>query len=134
MNLVFTVPGPGLSQTFFPFCLKYDLFRKTILTILHMLNVDHAFCERLYLCDFNRESMQSREVVQTCNRTSLSNRAAYGVRDFRNPVKIQGRTQKHHVPAPPKCQGSLVYKIIELCYLNSGMGSINIPTEDLSRH
>ena len=30
-----------------------------------MLNVDLAFCERLYLCDFNRESMQSRKVVQT---------------------------------------------------------------------
>ena len=25
-------------------------------------------------------------------------------------------------------------KIILMCYLNSGMGSINIPTEDLSRH
>ena len=24
--------------------------------------------------------------------------------------------------------------MIVLCYLNSGMGSMNIPTEDLSRH
>ena len=60
-----------------------------------MLSVDHAFCERLYLCDFNMESMQSRtrEVVQTFNRILLSDRATYWVRDFGNPVKIQGRTQ-----------------------------------------
>ena len=45
------IPCPGLSQTFFPLCLKYDLFRKTILTILIMRSVDHAFCEGLYLCD-----------------------------------------------------------------------------------
>ena len=57
-----------------------------------MLSVDHAFCEKLYLCDFNRESMIE----------PLSDRAAYRVRDFGNPVKIQGRTQKYHVPAPPK--------------------------------
>ena len=59
------IPCPGLSQTFFPLCLKYDLFRKTILTLLIMRSVDHAFCEGLYLCDFNRESIQSRDVVQT---------------------------------------------------------------------
>ena len=29
-----------------------------------MLTVDHAFGERLYLCDFNRGSMLSMEVVQ----------------------------------------------------------------------
>ena len=68
--------------------LKYDLFRKTI---LNMLSVDHAFCERLYLFDFNRESMQLREVVQTFNRTSISDRAAYRVRDLRDPAKIHGR-------------------------------------------
>ena len=121
-------PSPGVSQYFclsiclpaltshvlvchtpsFPFCLKYDLFRKTILTILNMLCVDHTFCERLYLFDFNRESMQSSEVVRTFHRTSLSNRAAYRVRDYRNPMKIQGRTQKYHVPTPPKCQASRV--------------------------
>ena len=90
-----------------------------------MLSIDHAFCERLYSCDFNR----SREVVQTFNRTSLSERAAYRVWDFGNPVKIQGRAQKYHVPAPIVTRK----KIIELCYLNtcSGMGSINISTEDL---
>ena len=63
-----------------------------------------------YLCDFNRESLQSREVVQIFNRTSFSDRAAYKVRDFGNPWKIQGRTQKYHVPAPPKCQASRVRK------------------------
>ena len=45
-------PCPGLPQTSFSLCLKYDFFRKTILTILNMLSVDHAFCERLYLYDF----------------------------------------------------------------------------------
>ena len=40
------------------------------------------------------------EVVQTFNRTSLSDRAAYMVRGFGNPRKIQGRTQKYRVPAP----------------------------------
>ena len=80
-----------------------------------MLNADHAFCERLYFCDFNRESRQSREVVQTFNlgpsilglrfnRTSLSDRTAYRMRDFRNPMKIQGRAQKHHVPVPPNAK------------------------------
>ena len=95
-----------------------------------MLSVDHAFCERLYLCDFNRESLQAREVVQTFNKTSSSDRAAYRLWDLGNPAKIQGRTQKYLVP---KCQASRV-KIIVLCYLNSWMGSINTPTEDLSRH
>ena len=28
-----------------------------------MLSVDHVFCERLYLCEFNRRFMHSREVV-----------------------------------------------------------------------
>ena len=59
-----------------------------------MLSVDHTFCERLYLCDFNRESLQSWEVVQTFDRTSLSDRAAYRVPDFGNPAKIQDKTQK----------------------------------------
>ena len=75
----------------------------------NMLSVDHAFCDRLYLCDFNR----SREVVQTFNRTSLSDRAAYRVWDFGNPVKIQGRAQKYHLPAPIVTRK----KIIEQCYL-----------------
>ena len=39
------IPCPGLQQTLFPLCLKYDLFRKTILTNLNMLSVDHVFCE-----------------------------------------------------------------------------------------
>ena len=84
-----------------------------------MLNADHAFCERLYFCDFNRGSMQSREVVQAFNlgpsilgprfnRTSLPDRAADRMPDFWNPLKIQGRAQKHHVPVPPKCQASRV--------------------------
>ena len=68
------------------------------------------FCEILYLSDFNRGSMQSREVVQTFDRTSLSDRAAYRVWDFGNPVKIQCRTQNYHVHAPPKCQASRVKK------------------------
>ena len=55
-----------------------------------MLSIDHAFCGRLYLRDFNWESLLSREVVQTFNRTSLSDRAAaYRVWDFGNPAKIQ---------------------------------------------
>ena len=33
----------GLSQTVFPLCLKHDLFRNLISTILNMLSVDHAF-------------------------------------------------------------------------------------------
>ena len=66
-----------------------------------MLSVDHAFCERLYLF-----VLQSMEVVQTFNRTVLSDRAFYRVRDFGNPAKIQGRTQKYHIPAPPNCQAS----------------------------
>ena len=73
-----------------------------------MLSVDHAFCERLYLCDFNREYLQSREVVQTWNRTSLSDRAAYRVRDFGNPPKNRAERKKYHVPAPPKCQAPRV--------------------------
>ena len=54
--------------------------------------------------------MQSREVVQTFNRTSLPDRAAYRVCDFGNSAKIQGRTQKYmyHVSAPPKCQASRI--------------------------
>ena len=47
--------------------------------------------------------MQSREVVQTSNITSLSDRAAYRVRDFGNPAKIQGRTKKT-CPQAPKMQ------------------------------
>ena len=73
-----------------------------------MLSVYHAFCERLYLCDFNREYMQSREVVQTFNRTSLSDRAAYRVWDLRNPAKIQGKNAKISCPCAPKCQASRV--------------------------
>ena len=76
--------------------------------------------------------MQSMVVVQTFNRTSLSNRATNRVWDFGNPAKIQGRTQKYHVPAPQKMPSVTRKKIIVLCYLNNGMGSIHIPTEDLS--
>ena len=50
--------------------------------------------------------MQSREVVQTFNRTLLSDRAANRVWDLGNPAEFQDRTQKYHVPAPPKCQAS----------------------------
>ena len=91
------IPCPVLPQTFFLLCLEYDLFRKAI---LNMLSIDHASCERLYLCDFNKGSMRSREVVQTFNRTSLSDRAADRVWDFRNPAKIQGNPQKYRVPVP----------------------------------
>ena len=48
------------------------------------------------------------EVVQTFNRTSFSDGAAFRVWDFRNPAKTQGRTQKYHVTAPLKCQASSV--------------------------
>ena len=94
-----------------------------------MLNAHHAFCERLYFCDFNRESMQSREVVQTFNlgpsilgprfnRTSLSDRAAYRMRDFRNPMEIQGRAQKTSCSCAPQMPSVTRKKIIVLCYLN----------------
>ena len=77
--------------------------------------------------------MQSREVVQTFDRTSVCDRAAFKVWDFGNPTKIQDRTQKRHVLVPPNAKRH-AYKIIVLCYLNRGIGSINIPTEDLSCH
>ena len=98
------IPFPALPQTFF----LLDLFRKIILTFFNMPSIDHAFCEISYLCDLNRRSMQSREVVRTFNRTSLSDRAGYRVLDFGNPAKIQGRMQTYHVPAPPKCHASRV--------------------------
>ena len=50
---------------------------------------DYAFCENLYLCDLNRGYMQSREVVQTFNRTPLSYRAAYRVCDFGIPQRFK---------------------------------------------
>ena len=65
-----------------------------------MLSIDYAFCEILYLCDFNKGSMQS------INRTSLSDRAAYIVWDFGNPAKIQGKKHKYNVRKAPKCQAS----------------------------
>ena len=77
--------------------------------------------------------MQSMDVVRTFNRTSFSDRAAYRVRDFRNPVKIQDRTQKYQLPAPSVTCKKIIQNVV-LCYLNSGMGSLNIPTENLSRH
>ena len=62
----------------------------------------------LFVKDYTCVIFIGREVVQISNRTSLSDRAAYRVRDFGNPAKIQDRTQKYHVPAPPKCQASRV--------------------------
>ena len=64
-----------------------------------MLSVNHV-----YLCDFNKNILRSREVVQTFDRTSLSDRATYRVRDIGNPAKIRGS----HVPASPKRQESRV--------------------------
>ena len=71
-----------------------------------MLTIYHAFCERLHVDDFNMGSMHSREVVQTFNITSLSDRAVYTcmVWDLGNPAKIQGKTQKCHVLAPPNAK------------------------------
>ena len=80
---------PGLPHTFFFAYKMPDLFRKTILTILNMLSADPAFCERLYLCDFDRGSIQSMEVVQTFNRTLLSDQAAYRVCNFEIPRKFK---------------------------------------------
>ena len=74
--------------------------------------------------------MKSMEVVQTFNRTSLSDRAANRVWDFGNPAKIQGRMQKRIMFL---CT-SRVQKKIVLCYLYNRMGSINIHTEDLLRN
>ena len=46
------IPCSGLQQqTFFPLCLKYDLFRKTILTNLNMLSVDHVFVKDNTSCE-----------------------------------------------------------------------------------
>ena len=42
-------PCSGLPQTYVPLCLKYDLFR---VTILYMLSVDKAFCESLYFFNY----------------------------------------------------------------------------------
>ena len=65
-----------------------------------------CFCERLFLCDFNGGiyAVKGGGVVQTFNITTLFDRAAYRVWDFGNPAKIQGRTQKYHVPVPLKWQ------------------------------
>ena len=81
------IPCPGLPQTFFPLCLKYDLFKKTILPILNMLSIDHAFCERLYLCDF-------KSAVKGGSPEQLIGSGTG------NLAKIQSRMQKYHVPAP----------------------------------
>ena len=80
------IPCPGLPDLYFPLCLKYDLFRKTI---LDMLSVEHAFCERLYLCDFNRESLQSMEVVQTFNRNNYLTELLIGCRTSGIPRKFK---------------------------------------------
>ena len=78
--------------------------------------------------------MQSREVVQTSNRTSLSDRAAYNrVLDFGNPTKNSRQNAKRSCPCAPKMPCVTPKNIIlVLCYLKSGMGPISIPTEDLS--
>ena len=83
----------------------------------------------LFVKDYTCIILIGKEVVQTFNTTSLSDGAAYRVRD---PAKIQGKTQKISCPCPkmPSVTGK---KRIVLRYLNSEMGSINIPTEDLSR-
>ena len=54
-----------------------------MLTVLNMLIVDLAFCERLYLCD-----LAVKGGSQNIFRTSFSDRATYRVRDFGNPTKI----------------------------------------------
>ena len=78
------------------------------------------------------QGKKSKYLIETHYLTELL--TLYRVRDFWNPAKIQGRTQKYHVPVPPKCQALRVKQIIIPRYLNSGMGSINIPTDDFSRH
>ena len=88
-----------------------------MLTILNMLIVDLAFCERLYLCDFDRGSRQSREVVQTFLELHFLTELLIGCGTSGIPRKFKAEGKNLHVPAPPKCQASRV-KIIELCYLN----------------
>ena len=66
--------------------------------------------------------MQSMVVVQTFNRTSLSNRATNRVWDVGNPANA-----KYHVPAPLKIPSVTRKKIIVLCYFNNGVGSSHIP-------
>ena len=59
----------------------------------------YAVLENSWLFDILKIT---QKVVQTFNRTSLSDRAAYRVLDFGNPAKIQGKSKKYHVPpAPP---------------------------------
>ena len=65
------------------------------------------FVKRLYLRDCNRGSMQSREVVQTFNKTSLSDRAAYRVWDL-GILRISRQNAKILCPCAPKCQASRV--------------------------
>ena len=66
-------------------------------------------------------------------QTNKQTRTDYRVWDFGSPSKIQGRMQKC-MPLRPENVKRHTLKIIVPCYLNSGMGSINIPSEDLSRH
>ena len=71
-------------------------------------SVDHAFCGRLYLCDFKRGSLLSMEVVQTFNRTSLSDITSYRVLSSETPQKFQAKRKKYHVSTLPKCQAYIV--------------------------
>ena len=86
-----------------------------------MLSVDHAFFVKYYTCVILIGDLCSQERFSI----HLIDRAAHRVWDF-GQSKIEGRTQKYHVPAPTRCQASLG-KILVPCYLNSRVGSMNIP-------
>ena len=116
------IPCPGLPQTFFFAYKMPDLFRKTILTILSMLSVDPAFCERLYLCDFNRGSMHSMEVVQTFNRTLLSDKVLIGCGTSKSRGNSRQNAKISCPCAPIMPSVTRKKKIIVMCYLNSWMG------------
>ena len=73
-----------------------------------MLSIDHAFWERLYLCDF-------KSAVKGAGPEQLIGCGT------RNPAKIQSRMQKYHVPAPKNAKRHAKKKIIVLCHLNSGI-------------
>ena len=58
-------------------------------------SVDHAFCGRLYVYDFKRGSLLSMEVVQTFNRTSLSDITSYRVLSSDKPLKNSRQNAKN---------------------------------------
>ena len=70
--------------------------------------------------------MQSWEVIELHYLTEL----LIGCGTSGIPRKFKA-DHKNIMSPPPKMPGTTSKKIIVLCYFDSGMGSINIPTEDI---